>query len=290
MNRLFIFLTLFKISVYATSTQPVRIPQKTSRWYVNWNLVDQNVLFAKTHKGMFSGFYPCCNKFTVLSNNTFSSEHTDEEVKASLNPYSALGLDVFPTLDLQEDYLNIYSTIPNGFDAVIKNATANTVRNNFDGYMVDYEPSNSTIAHAQAYAKFLSNLTASLHAQNKRIGVDLSNWGILDMYHLYAPIDIDIFTSMGTYSGSDIDANVKVVNQMVSVLNTSRISIGIGSMSTTPDANYNWTEYTLNVFLDFLQDSNITGVDIWRCDIDNAEETNTTLPWFLRVISDWFSS
>ena len=260
-----------------------------ARWYVNWNLVDQNVLFAKTNPTSLVGFYPCCNKFTVTNDGLFSPEHNDSDIKAALNPYSKLGLDVFPTLDLEENYFDNFSGLPHGFDPVIKNATDNIVRNNFDGYMVDYEPSlaNTTMAHAIAYASFLGQFAKSLHSKGKKLGMDVSGWGILDKYSLYSTLDLDIFTSMSTYYGTNITSNIEIVNQMTSSINSNKLAVGIGTMALNPDFNYNWTEYDLDIFLYFLKDNNITEIDIWRSDIDNPDETNTTLPWFLRMVTNW---
>jgi hypothetical protein len=260
-----------------------------ARWYVNWNLVDQNVLFAKTHTGSLLGFYPCCNKFTVSAEGFFLPEHNDSDVKAALNPYSELGLDVLPTLELDENYLFNFSGLPGGFDLVINNATDNAVRNNFDGYMVDYEPSlqNTTMAHSIAYANFLGQFAKSLHSKGKKLGMDLSNWGILNKYSLYSKLDLDIFTSMSTYYGTNLTDNMNIVKQMTSVIDTDKLAIGIGTMATNADFHYNWTEYKLDIFLYFLQDNNITEIDIWRSDIDNTEQTGTTLPWFLRMVDNW---
>ena len=265
--------------------------QYRARWYVNWNLVDQNVAFARTHPNALIGFFPCCNKFTVTDDGFFSPEHNDSDIKLALSPYSKLGLDVFPTLDLGENYFSNFSGLPHGFDPVIKNATDNIIRNNFDGYMVDYEPSlkNTTLAHAMAYASFLKQFAKSLHAKDKKLGMDVSNWGILDKYSLYSTLDLDIFTSMATYSGENLTRSMDVVTKMTSTMNTKLIGIGIGTMAINPNFYYNWTESKLNIFLEFLNKNNIREIDIWRSDIDNPDETNTTLPWFVKAIENWMN-
>ena len=111
------------IVVFLLNFLTVSTAQYKARWYVNWNLIDQNVAFANTYPNALVGFYPCCNKFTVTNDGLFSPEHNDSDIKLALNPYSKLGLEVLPTLDLEENYFANFSGLPHGFDPVIANAT-----------------------------------------------------------------------------------------------------------------------------------------------------------------------
>ena len=165
----------------------------------------------------------------------------------------------------------------------------NVVRNNFDGYLVDYEPSlaNTTEAHAIAYAAFLTQFSKSLHSKGKKLGMDVSGWGILDKYSLYGNINLDMLTSMATYSGSNVTNNMDTVSKMLTGIDNNLIGIGIGSMCSNQGFVYNWTQTDLNTFLSFLKEKRIYNIDIWRADIDNPDETNTTLTWFLETVENW---
>jgi len=104
----------------------------------------------------------------------------------------ARGLDVLWVMSL---------TVPAVENGTASNAIPdivdNCVRNNFTGFMIDYEPDvDYTEEHVQQYASFLSELANQLHVEGKLLGMDVADWGILNYYSDYANTGTDTLMNM----------------------------------------------------------------------------------------------
>jgi len=151
-----------------------------------------------------------------------------------------------------------------------------------DGLLCDYEPDfNYTVEHAQKYADFLSAVRKELNGLDLELGMDVAGWGILDKFDIYADV-ADFFTSMSpTYNAGNLTRNRDFVGEMTRTLGSDKVKVGLGSSPATGYekncANmptYNYTESNLTPFLDYLKtNAQVSGVDIWKCDIDNYGKT-----------------
>jgi Ricin-type beta-trefoil lectin domain len=230
-------------------------------WYLNRNQTSANATFASANRASMTGVYLCCNAFEFDDSGAFVSSASDADIQAQMAPLAALGLRVSYVLSITDTGLE-----SGAYETSIAEAVDTAVRNHFDGYVSDYEPStNYTVEHEQQYAAFLAALAAALHAANPRLslGVDVGDWGILDAWSVYAPVAVDAFTSMNpTYYGTSLSADEAfVTGERSGGIPLGRIAVGV---STTE-----WSGSDLANFVSWLGQSGVGQIDVWRSDIDS---------------------
>ncbi len=252
-------------------------------WYLSAGQIEGNVAFAIANAASISGAYLCCNAFSFNATGDWVAGTPDERVANETAPLRALGLSpLMYVIGVAQEA--IYS---GSWARGIEDAVATAARTGIDGFIVDYEPvANYTRAHAEAYAAFLAALGTALHANASarlRLGFDVAGWSILDQWEVYATLPVDIFTSMTpTYFGTNQTANRDFISgEVAGGVPAAAISAGIGSMLAVPGTakwDYNWTQGALTDFLTWLPTAGVTGVDVWRADIDGY---GYTADWFL---------
>ena len=266
-------------------------PQRKSRWYVNSD-VDANVAFAQAHPTALTGWYGCCGLLGVDGTGTAKQNKNISALagpmKAALLPSTGRTLTFHAVFSVAESAIHSGAAL-DAVPELIRFATAGGT----DGLLCDYEPAdNYTDAHAEAYAAFLSALASAAHVQSPRleVGFDVAGWGILDKFSVFAPLDVDFFTSMTpTYDGV-VPVAESFTKGYVAAVGTSRAGIGVGSMpepgfeakcSNMP--NYHWNASSFGEFTTWLrQTAGVLELDVWRCDIDHYGKTAT---WFVDAVS-----
>ena len=258
------------------------------RWYVNTN-VESNINFAREHTNAVTGWYGCCNLFSVDANGTASQRSDDlstavDSMKHAVENRTLTFHAVFSVNDAAIHSGSALDAVPD----LVRLANSSGI----DGLLCDYEPTvNYTVAHAQAYAAFLDRLAVELHTKGMELGMDVAGWSILDYFNVYGETRVDFFTSMTpTYDAKNLTRDRSFVEEYVGVLGDRRTAVGIGSVPATgyekmcsnmPD--YGWSNQTLSSFVGWLKtDAGIKDVDVWRCDIDHTG--GKTAPWFLSAM------
>ena len=162
---------------------------------------------------------------------------------------------------------------------------------NIDGFIVDFEPDSSSKQLSQQYGSWLTRFQSMANKNDLNVGMCTATWGILGDYDEYKKADLKYYTSMETYSGSNVAYDENVVKNELSVFNKDQIRSGIGSM-TTPVVKtmpyYNWTSDGLNQFLSYIKDNGVPSVDIWRADIDYSSGY-TTESWFYEDLAKFIN-
>ena len=252
-------------------------------WYLgdySTPYVAENEAFIGTHADAINGVLHCCGGPSVTSNGTMVvpqatlklySELTQPEVALKLSPVM---------LPLSPDPWSVQSgqavrAVPALVDLVVQLGVT--------GLIADYEPhGNTTAAHAKAFASFLTALSSALHAKHKKLGVCVSDWGIIgpNYYKLHATAQADLYVSMGsTYKlqgGPTAAVNKLNVLAMTAAFPLSTIAVGIGTMvpagpcaatSGLLTGDYKWTEATLSPFLEWVGAQGIDKLGVWPADI-----------------------
>jgi len=215
--------------------------------------------------------------FSIDDNGTFHGP-SDEFIQTHTAPFRALGLTVGVAMGTSQTAIES-GIASKGVAAAAKVAS----RNNLTSIMVDYEPAtNISKSHSESYAKFISDLSSSLHAHGLQCGMCISSWGILTTFDLYASTGVDQMMSMAsTYYGKDVSAvEGWVEKEIAQNVSLSQLHVGIGSTNSVFQKwNYNWTEDRFNTVMSFLKGKGVRGVDLWRTDIDTLNATNGTAQW-----------
>jgi hypothetical protein len=245
-------------------------------WYLNRNDTSANVAFVTAHRSSLTGVYLCCNAFSFDDGGAFTASASDAEIQAQVSPLAALGLHVYYVVSITD------AAVASGaYKASIADAVASAQRNHFEGYVSDYEPStNYTLAHEQAYATFLGDMTAALHAASPQLsfGVDVAGWGILHAWSVYAPVGLDVFTSMNpTYSGASLSTDEAfVTGEAEGGIPVDHIAVGISTMLTgdaAANAATSWPQSELQTFVSWVGQRGVPQIDVWRSDIDSYAQT-----------------
>lgn len=186
-----------------------------------------------------------------------STKFSLPQQQAMFQPLSALGLEVWPVIGLNESAV-LDGKVSGGIAGIVAYAKAANVT----GIMIDYEPaSDYTLQHAQKYAAFAKALATALHAEGVELGMDLAQWGILGFYDVYKTVGADCYMvrrvarvarhphqwphadtnvsspvmaqSMATYSGKNVTRDQGVVQDMVAS-GMPMHTLAFGVSSATP--------------------------------------------------------
>jgi len=261
-------------------------PNPSIYWYTNTNLANNQRIYHQ-NPDLFSGFYFCCNQFQFTSNGWFVPQN-DSALMENIEYFQSKVDKIYIVGSIQQLALE-------DFDGLVPIASFVQAGNymqaiNVNGCIIDFEPHTTNNTLAEQYNKFLSSFQATVSNEfpSLSVGMDISNWGILDQYAVYSSARLSIYTSMATtYYGYNISNNELGVEQELLHLPAESIRAGICSMiSGNPNftRNCGWNQTDLNEFLNFLKSDNINipRVDIWRADIDyNGLNTSQ---WFIEKL------
>jgi hypothetical protein len=106
-------------------------------WYIDSSRIADNAAFADAHADALTGFYLCCNSFNVDRTGKWVSALSDTQIKAQIAPMQQRGLDAYYVSGIEDAAISA-----GNWGASISAAVDTVVRNGFDGYIVDYEPSS----------------------------------------------------------------------------------------------------------------------------------------------------
>ena len=223
----------------------------------------------------------CCSQINVLANGTMEDVNGKEYVTNRSKEMHSLGVEFVMMGSVDEQAILSKDSVK-----AVDDIVSYVKYTKSEGIIFDYEPKNKfTDEHASKYEFFLS---AVKKASNNEfyVGMDVSGWGILNKFPIYAPSKLDIYTSMATtyYMNSAVTPEGhQFVSNMTSFFGkSSRFGIGsTATMSTGQHCSYNWTAPTLAPYLDQLP---YRAVDIYPCDFDHR---GTLDPSFLEVFKNW---
>eukprot|EP01064_Diplonema_japonicum_P003404 TRINITY_DN1219_c0_g1_i2.p1 TRINITY_DN1219_c0_g1~~TRINITY_DN1219_c0_g1_i2.p1 ORF type:complete len:291 (+),score=77.43 TRINITY_DN1219_c0_g1_i2:49-873(+) len=255
--------------------------QKTLRWYISANHLDANVAFYNEHKNAMSGFYGCCGGAHVAANGAVT--YNMPELQNQTATYKGLGLTYHIMGSLNET-----GVLNGGVLGGVADIVAAVKASGSDGIIFDYEPKDQpTDEHAQKYANFLTAVKKAA-GTSFDVGMDVSGWGILDKFPIYGASHLDIYTSMATtyYAKSALSpVGTAFMNNMTHYFGADQSFYGIGTWDAneaTCKWHYGWNASALTTFLDT---SNATHIDLWRCDMDNY---STPSPDIYLPLEQWF--
>eukprot|EP01060_Flectonema_neradi_P006535 TRINITY_DN14427_c0_g1_i1.p1 TRINITY_DN14427_c0_g1~~TRINITY_DN14427_c0_g1_i1.p1 ORF type:complete len:272 (+),score=34.19 TRINITY_DN14427_c0_g1_i1:60-875(+) len=247
-------------------------------WYMPWNF---DISWVKDNVDVVDRINLCCSQFAVEANGTFKTKISNEFVENVSEQVRSLDIEFVVMGGLNETAV-LTETSLNAIPDIVSYVKLVKAM----GIIFDYEPKNNfSTTHASKYAKFLSKMKQAA-GDDFQVGMDVSGWGILDMFPIYAPSSLDIYTSMATtyYMNSAVSPKGhQFVSNMTSYFgNSSRFGIGsTATMSTGQHCSYNWTANTLAPYLNQLP---YRAVDIYPCDFDHRGSLD---PSFLEVFRNW---
>lgn len=237
--------------------------------------VQQNARFIAARSNVVTGVFHCCSGPTVDASGALVISNITKQLFADLTR-TEVQQGLSPMLPLSPDPAAIQS---GAAKKAVSALVALTSQIGFQGYVVDYEPHESTTKeHAQAFASFLGALADKLHASGKLLAVCISDWGILNYYSILASAKADRYVSMGsTYKQMPVTTRFNV-ERMLQAFPKDTITVGIGTM--VPKAcqcvfgntgnctgDYQWTSDSLSSFVSWLALQGVQRLAMWRADI-----------------------
>ena len=285
-------------SASAPVSAPALAPAQTApRRRVNWylssgNIADNADLIAK-HGDAISGGYLCCGFGGTLANGSWSSQ-AQAVALAQMAPLTSTAREVWMVSSVAE-----VAVLRGGWAGSLVEAAAALAplaSAGLNGLIVDYEPSsNYTIAHAEAYAAYLSALAAALKPLGLAVGFDIAGWGVLaqQFWPVYLRAGgISRFTSMTpTYDADNITLNEVFVGQALGAFGPA-FAAGVGSVLNAGapcEWNYHWNASTFPSFVQFMGDVGVATIDVWRCDIDKRYLPDNTASWMLDALKGFLA-
>jgi len=246
-----------------------------SRWWFNIHsdaYVNQMVDIVKAHRSSISGVWMYCG-LNVDASGIFHYDQWDGiRLESCVSPIVNMGLTAGVSLNVNQDAIESGAAL-----WAVDDIVAAAKKHRVTSIMVDYETHDDTTqAHAQKYANFLSKLSTGMHAQGMEAAMCVSSWGILTKFGLYAKTGIDSMMSMAsTYFGRDVSQNEDWVTSMLNQgTSLDQAAIGVGTVQASGHEDsqkwdYKWSSSKLHNFVSWLQRRGIRNLDIWRSDIDS---------------------
>lgn len=275
-----VFLPAFALSAPDTGRQ--------SRWWFNLHssaYTHQAVELVKSHRASITGVW----SYAGLGLGDDGQLTCDDTRLAPLiKPLTDLGVTVGVALGVAQKAVESGAAL-RGASA----AAACAARHNLTSLMIDYEPrTNITDAHAQAYARFVAELSKETHRVGVETAMCISSWSILTKFGLYAATGVDSMMSMAsTYFGKNVASNQEWVSkELAQNVSLSQLAVGIGTMTVDPASekwDYQWTETKLRSFVSWLQTRDVQNIDVWRADIDTLN--GTTAEYYYHVLAEFLS-
>ncbi len=136
-------------------------------------------------------------------------------------------------------------------------------------------------------------MTAALHGASQPLsfGVDVGGWGILHAWSVYAPVGLDVFTSMNpTYSGASLSTDEAFVSgEAEGGIPLDHIAVGISTMLTgdaASNADTSWPQGELQTFVTWVGQQGVGQIDVWRSDIDSYAQTE---PYYFTILAGFLA-
>lgn len=178
------------------------------RWWMAWRSMNHNIKWLEDNRKSITTVHPAHHLVDVELDGTLKVGK-DYAFDQHVKPYLDQGLDVMPCIDFvvssrEACQSAIYQGLVQGDSAILASLRATVAElakfandQKFSGFVIDYEPSFAyTLEHVEALQKFVGMLKAELSkydkefaelcapdafAQRRRVGVCVSNWGIIDV-------------------------------------------------------------------------------------------------------------
>lgn len=250
-------------------------------WYSENDIeISQNLI--QKYNDVVDGIILCCGVFSVSEFGIMEMDDKQQnEVIKHLKTFpnknfyilGVTGAKSFSknitTLETQKEFVNKLQTLQKSGNG------------NFKGLIMDFEPAfqlgkSTQIAHD--YNNWLNLTKTFLKSKNIEMGMDTSQSSALSKYNIYKTSNLDVYTSMSTYSNRfgliSLWINKLYVNNQLKNFNNNNLRIGIGSILKDGKNRWGWSNYTLTNFLNYIKEKQIQGVDIWRQDIDDGNKYN----------------
>jgi hypothetical protein len=234
-----------------------------------------------------TGVILCCGLPRVNATGVYP-----RDVAAQTAAYRAANLTVHLTLTLASppnasDFRSYLALQAQRVDAMADAVAASGAR----GVVVDYEPevaAERLEGHAAAYADFLSALSAALFDRRLEAAADLSDWGILDKFPLYAERvapPLAFVTTMGgwyhagnhgrgriggnwTWLETETDALLRAFRS------PQNVHLGLSDQcrpqNRTVGPSCGWTPALLARWTTYLRSRGAGGIDVWAPDHPDA--------------------
>jgi hypothetical protein len=263
-----------------------------------------------------TGHYMCCGTIKILANGTVQADSISQ--LASIVT-AAGGLPVQHTVSVDANVswdnanagtltasCTLVADVP--LTKFADDIVTLVVASNAAGVMIDYEVPTSlwklwgkvkTRAVANKYAQWANRLAPKLNAEGRTLGLDLSGdcgGSPIDLFDVFAAnaTNVDQLMLMSTYR--DIHDRLFYEKELVSRaiaagIPRKRISVGIGSISTSDPVRYGWNQTDLQTYLQWVAGQGITMLGIWRSDIDVYKPSEVkTAPFFIEALQAFLAS
>ena len=276
-------------------------PRRRVNWYLSAANVADNAALIAAHGNAISGGYLCCGFGGVNASGAWRSQ-PEAEALAQMSPLTEARLEVWMVSGISEAAVHSGAWVGGLADAAA--ALAPLAKAGLAGLIIDYEPTdNYTVAHATAFASYLSALAAALKTLGLSVGMDIAGWTILapQFWPLYlAGGGVSRFTSMTpTYDASNLTESRLFVGEALRALPAGAYAAGIGSV-LAPDQqprcvsagmDFKWTSADLVPFVAWLGEAGVDTIDVWRCDIDSHYPApDPTAPWLFDALSTFLGA
>lgn len=231
------------------------------------NYTQQAVELVKAHRGSITGVWAYGGLYLDDNGKVTCN---DESLTALTKPLVDLGVTVGVAFGVTQKSIQGGAALRGA-----ASAAACAAKHQLTSLMIDYEPrTDITLAHAQAYARFVAELSKETHKLNVKTAMCVSSWSILTEFGLYAATGVDSMMSMAsTYFGKNVPSNQAWVSkELAQKVSLSQLAVGVGTMTADPSSqkwDYQWTEAKLRGFVSWLQAQHVLTIDVWRADIDN---------------------
>lgn len=280
------------------STLLARADARGVNWYLSSSNTVGNAALLAAHGDALTGAYLCCNFVSFAANGSFSTRFTAAESSAQIAVFTSQNVDeVWAVGGVDEAAIHSGAWVA-GLAAAVRTSEA-LLADGLMGLIIDYEPAdNYTQAHADAYGNFLGALASAIAPL--RVGMDIASWGILEFafWPQYVGRGVSRFTSMTpTYDAKNVTFDREFVKQALAFFPPGSYAAGIGTVLAPGQppcggGDYLWTNATFSPFVNFLGDSQVEFIDVWRCDIDAKYDNgrpDLTAPFFLDALAHFLA-
>jgi hypothetical protein len=181
---------------------------------------------------------------------------------------AAMGLERWPMITTANNslLLELFWGPDHASPPVLQQAVAVAVAKNLTGFDLDFEPDDDMREiDAVRYVRFLDMFAAALHAEGKRLSVDVASWNHLWNFTLLAGSRVDMIHQMDTYCCNDNFTEWQnVFARSAAVFPARMLSVGlITEMPQLDQAN-------LTMRLKYLTAHNISSAAYWKLPMPQA--------------------
>lgn len=250
-------------------------------WYSANNLSITDRLISD-HGDVVDGIILCCDLFMVGGNGTITmnpeTNNTvmDHLVKYPQKKFYLMGGANDTAFNRDPDIKSLASLT--NLTKLYKNVSFN-----FSGVIIHFEPSLKDRSDdlALRYNKWLTMAHTQFKNVGVKVGMDISQYGVLGKSKVYARTKLDLYTNKDTYTNTGFlsySVNIKHVDEQVKIFGTKRSRVGIESVLVNAqklNKNSGWSPYFIEMFVTYLKNKGVQGIDVWRADMGGDEYHKT---------------